>query len=86
MFVWIIIPMIIFCVFCFAIGIMKTTSNADKIDAKLILQKSIEEGHIRLPECEYAFECYLLELEVCGQFPGCTICQNNRSRKQSEEV
>jgi hypothetical protein len=86
MFVWIIIPIFIICVFCFALAIIKTTSNADKIDAKLILQKSIEEGHIRLPKCEYAYECYLLELELCGQYPDCKICQKGESRKQSEET
>jgi hypothetical protein len=86
MFIWIIIPIIIVCAFCFALAILRTTSNADKIDTQLILQKSIEEGHIKLPECEYAFECYLLELELCGQFPDCTTCQNDKLRKQSEEM
>jgi hypothetical protein len=74
-YVWIIMAIILACVIFIGLRIAKTAGDADKSTALLLLQQSIQEGQIILPECENSFDCYLFELELHGKFPDCEECQ-----------
>ena len=75
MFLWVIVMMVVICGVYAGIRIAKSASNADKTDAKLILNQSIQDGMIKLPDCERAYECYLSELRAYGKFPDCEKCR-----------
>lgn len=63
----------------FSLCIISKQSN--KKAAKLYLDKMIKDGNIVLPDCEYAYECYLYEYVNFNTFPECETCKDHKLRK-----